>query len=266
MTPIVIGDARDFGLLLINPLGANQRFWDACVEIWRGGGVTSVAFDLRPALQDRDETWRPLSLAELASDVETVRKSAGLLRAVPIGCAIGSMIAATYAAQYPDKVAGLVVSNPTPRSSAIARDMLRERARIVLAEGMQAILPGAVDRAFLNRPRDSRYEAYYAAFAAQSARDYAFACNGSSSYDAETALREVRCPTLVIAGEHDVLLPASLGREVADLVQGSRFAIMPDAAHFVPYQKPAEFARDVLLFLAERVPLRTCSRNGPQGP
>ena len=75
---------------------------------------------------------------------------------------------------------------------------------------MAAILPQAVERAFLNLPKDRRYNAYLAAFGRQSANDYAFACLASATFDASALLPEIRCPSLVVSGEHDVLLPPAL--------------------------------------------------------
>jgi pimeloyl-ACP methyl ester carboxylesterase len=114
---------------------------------------------------------------------------------------------------------------------------------------MAAILPAAVERAFLNQPRDARYERYYAAFANQSAEDYAFACAASALYDAGDEMKRVVSPTLVVGGEHDVLLPPALSEQVAATIPGAQFEIMADTAHFIPYQAADAFARRVAAFL-----------------
>jgi pimeloyl-ACP methyl ester carboxylesterase len=132
--------------------------------------------------------------------------------------------------------------------------MLAGRAATVRAGGMAAILPQAVERPFLNLPKDQRYEDYLVAFGRQPAETYALACLASAAFDAGPLLPAVRCPSLVVAGEHDVLLPPALGREVADLIPGAHFEIMPAAAHFVPYQRPDAFAARVADFLAEALP------------
>jgi 3-oxoadipate enol-lactonase len=160
------------------------------------------------------------------------------------------MIAAGYAAIYPNRVAALVLSNAAARSSPQAGVMLTERAKLVRRQGIAAVLPQAVERAFLNQPRDDRYQRYFDAFASQSAVDYAFACEASANFDAERYLKTIDCPALVVAGRHDVLLPPPLAEEVARILRGSRFCVT-DAAHFVPYQAPSLFAGLVLDFLRE---------------
>lgn len=59
--------------------------------------------------------------------------------------------------------------------------------------------------------------------------------------DLRPALRNVRCPTLVVQGEHDPLIPVRLGEEiVAGIPDGlGRLEVIPDAAHHVETDNPA---------------------------
>jgi len=246
----ITGDDRRIGLLLVHPLGADLHFWDACIAQWRGR-FTCIAANLRQSVGG--PRLRPITLEEQADDLEALRAELGFERVVPVGSAIGSMVAACYAARYSDRTAALVLTNATRRSLPQAASMLAERAAAVREGGMAAILPQAVERAFLKMPKDRRYEDYLVAFGRQSAENYAFACLASATFDASPFLPEVRCPSLVVASEHDALLPPALGREVAGLIPGARFEIMADAAHFVPYQCPEAFAALVDSFLASIV-------------
>jgi 3-oxoadipate enol-lactonase len=242
----VTGDGRKIGLLLLHPLGSNLRFWDLCVETWRDH-LSCVAVDLRNVVTDGCEL-RPVTIEQHVADLKDLQSHLGFERLIPVGCAIGTMIAAGYAATYPELVAALVLSNATARSSPQASLMLAERGKLVRQQGIAAILPQTVERAFLNQPHDERYRRYFDAFASQSAVDYAFACEASADYNAERYLKAVGCPALVVAGQHDVLLPPALAEAVAQILPGAQLR-MTDAAHFVPYQAPLVFAELVLDFL-----------------
>jgi 3-oxoadipate enol-lactonase len=240
------GNGRKIGLLLLHPLGSNLRFWDSCLEIWRDH-LSCVAVDLRNAVQDGREPG-PVTIERHVADLQDLQNQLGFERLIPVGCAVSTMIAAGYAAIHPERVAALVLANATARTLPQASGMLAERGRLVRQRGIAAVLPQAVERAFLNQPHDERYRLYFDAFASQPAVDYALACEASADYDAETYLKAVGCPALVVAGQHDVLLPPSLAEQVAQMLPGSRFCVM-DAAHFVPYQAPSRFAALVLDFL-----------------
>ena len=243
----VSGSDRRIGLLLIHPLGADLRFWDDCVSLWRDS-VSCIQLTLRSSAAAAGAR-APVRIDQHAADLEELRKHLRFAQVVPIGCAIGSMIAAGYAARYGMATAALVLSNAAARSSPAARAMLIERAAIVRQGGMAAILPHAFDRGFLEQPRDARYHRYYEAFAAQSADDYAFAALAAADFDVEDDLRRIACPTLVVSGGHDVLLPPALSREVAELVPGAILERLEEAAHYAPFQSPGQFCDLVLGFL-----------------
>ena len=234
-------------LLLIHPLGGDLTFWDECIAHWQPA-LTCIACDLRSAGASPRAT-EPVTCAQHARDLEALRQLLGFESVVPVGCAIGSMVAAAYAARYPDRVPALVLSNPALKTTGTARAMLRDRAAAVRTDGMKAILPGAVDRAFLDQPRDDRYRRYFGRFAAQDPEAYALSIRAVLDADASADLVAVRCPTLVVAGAHDVLLPPEQSRAVHALVRHGQFKLLADAAHFSPLQQPNLFAELVLDFL-----------------
>lgn len=236
-------------MLLIHPLGADLRFWDECAALWRPH-LSTLACDLRDAgLSPRSE--QPVSIAQHVEDVEALRRELGIGRLVAVGCAIGAMTAAAYAATYPETTAALVLASPTARTSEQAARMLAERAELVRRSGIDAILPGAVDKAFERQPRDERYRTYYERFASQDADRYASSILAVLDADVSRELQAVRCPTLVVAAAHDLLLPPQQAQLVHGLVSGAQFALMDDAAHFAPYQQSASFSALVLSFLAQ---------------
>ncbi len=67
--------------------------------------------------------------------------------------------------------------------------------------------------------------------------------------DVSADLARVACPTLVVAGRHDLLLPPEQAMAVHNGIAGSRLEIIEEGAHFLPYQCPEMFAALVLEFL-----------------
>lgn len=235
-------------LLLIHPMGAALDFWESCLPVWEPV-FACLAVDLRSAGASPRGTAPGLETH--VADLEALRAALGHARVIPIACAVGTMVAAAYAARHPDRVAAMVLSNPTPATSDAARAMLHARAQAVRAGGMAAILPAAVDRPFEAQPRDARYDAYLAAFAAQDADAYAEVVDGFATADARTDLPRVRCPTLLVPAAHDLLLPPALAEEVRRLMPPglARIECDRDGAHFLPYQRPRSFAERALGFI-----------------
>jgi len=61
----------------------------------------------------------------------------------------------------------------------------------------------------------------------------------------------IDAPTLVLCGTEDKPTPVKLSAELAALVPGSRFALIPDAGHLTNLEKPAEFNAALDDFLTE---------------
>ena len=62
---------------------------------------------------------------------------------------------------------------------------------------------------------------------------------------------EIAAPTLVLAGEIDIITPPRFGRAVAEAIPGARFEVMPGEAH-QPFQEvPDEWNARVDAFWRE---------------
>ena len=66
----------------------------------------------------------------------------------------------------------------------------------------------------------------------------------------EKALRSAQLPALVGWGDRDPFFPVSVGRRTADAVPGARLRVYEGAGHFLPEERPAEIAADLLALAA----------------
>ncbi|TCK28346.1 pimeloyl-ACP methyl ester carboxylesterase [Ancylobacter aquaticus] len=251
LSHVLTGTRRDFALLLIHPMGADLTFWDDFV-LAVDGRATTLAVDL-PGAGSSPGGSGPVSLDARVAALEGLRQALEIDRIAIIACAVGTMTAGLYAATFPEVITALVLANPTPASAPAARQMLAERAEAVRTGGMAAVLPGAVERAFLEQPQDARYFQYMKRFAGQDPTSYASALLAAAQADATEAFAAIACPTLLVPGRHDVLLPLERAEAVAALAPHAQLIVMEDAAHFVPYQQPARFAERVLDFIGREV-------------
>ncbi len=62
-------------------------------------------------------------------------------------------------------------------------------------------------------------------------------------------LRRVECPTLLLWGRHDKLLPLGMGEYYAKEIPGARLEIFENCGHMLPFEKPQQFAEKTVAFL-----------------
>lgn len=61
-------------------------------------------------------------------------------------------------------------------------------------------------------------------------------------------------PTLLVAGEHDIIIPASMGQQAANLSEKVEFCLIPDTAHFPMMEDPGTYLQCVRDFIQLKQP------------
>ena len=234
-------------LLLIHAMGADMSFWDGCRAIW-DAHYRTVACDLRGAGHSPPPKG-PLTPASHVGDLEALAEHLKLDRLVVIGCAVGAMTAVHFAAAHPERVAALVLSNPGIRTRDAAREPLARRAADVRRDGMDAAVPAIVNGAFAGCPDDDVRARFVARFRVQDPALYAATIEGMLHADTTADLGKIRCPTLLVPGSMDRLLPPDHAEEIKQHLPSAELTVVEGGAHFIPYQRPAEFAALVENFL-----------------
>ncbi len=240
----------------------------------RGGGRSTLPQDLSQLHVDR-----------LVEDLEAVRKHFGLERMDVVASSFGPIVAALYAARYPERVRRLVlIASVGPRRTPYAgqygkalfsRLSEAERGRVVqlfqamaTAEDPVALcqeywsLTGPLHLA--NREDWGRQRSQPCAGPAEAVR-YGITRTSPrvmaslGDWDLRPELARVRAPTLVIHGEQD-LFPVEGAREWAASIPGAKLLIVPDAGH-APHVERAE-----LVFPAIEAFLSASAPPSPAGP
>src|SRR5205085_2643953 len=61
----------------------------------------------------------------------------------------------------------------------------------------------------------------------------------------------ITAPTLVVAGDHDTLIPACYGRRMAELIPGSEFLLVPECGHNPLIERPNFVVPRIVKFLSD---------------
>lgn len=241
------GDRWGLPVFLIHPLGADQRFWQSCRRCF-GDGIWTIACDL-PGSGKTPKLSVPLTLEQTVMEIEKLRLELGVSTMVIVGCAIGAMAAALYAAEHPESASGLVMSNPAIRITAAAGANLAKRADLVRKNGMMALLPDTVNNAFFGCGDTGAKQEYENRFVHQDPEGYALAALGACGADISGVLGSIKCPVLLVPGGNDKLMPIEHTREIEARIEDVTTVTIEEGAHFIPYQQPVRFGAIVSNFL-----------------
>ncbi len=214
---------------------------------------------------------RTLGLPAQISDIERIRRLLGQEKLVLVGHSFGALLAALYAAEFPERVSALIFPAPAnvvvlPGSSPDLFELMRGKLPPSLLPEYERYVSEYFDfrRALARSEPES--SAFYGGFgkfflAAYGGRVPADSDPFSTGYvptaiylslgkrhDYSAALRAVKAPVLVLHGSQD-LQPEATSREFAGWFPNSRFRTIPGAGHFMFNERPEEFAAAVEEFL-----------------
>jgi pimeloyl-ACP methyl ester carboxylesterase len=67
--------------------------------------------------------------------------------------------------------------------------------------------------------------------------------------DSRPGLAAIRCPTLVIVGDGDLLTPPERAQEIASGIRGARLSVIRDSGHLSTLEQPAAVTKSMVEFL-----------------
>jgi pimeloyl-ACP methyl ester carboxylesterase len=190
------------------------------------------------------EDW---NLSRWASDVVALCDALEIERPIVLGTSFGGFVAQQYASDYPDHPGGLVLASCGARYPS--RDEAIERARAIggpeAAEAMCRDMEEVSEESAAQWSRvlgplmtlkggsDPDYERLDALRIRTMEVNLHHHRSEARGMDLRPGLTHVQCPTLVLIGEHDPIVPVEMGQEIVEAIPGglARLVPVPDAAH-----------------------------------
>lgn len=249
-------------VIFLHGYSLSMDTWDKVIGKFPAERYTTYAYDLR-GFGDSSKPASGHTMRQHATDLAALMDRFRIQRAVLVGHSLGGAISQEFASMYPDRVLAVVSSDAFARHLPLpgASDAIRRRAESFgTPDQNREILKGAVPRYF--DPRNQR--------PADVEKFISIAIKGSSAalgeqlvdaYAAPTLdvakYRQFRFPVLAISGATDSVVPVAQAIALSDVVPDSEIALVPRAGHSPMWEMPDAWARQVLEFLARRVPDRS---------
>ncbi len=221
------GDA----VVLVHGLSGSTRWWNR--------NVSDLAEHYRvylvnlPGFGTLRRSGPRFVLAEATSWLLDWMEAVGLGRAHLVGHSMGGYLSLRLAARRPEAVGRLVLVDPAGMPSH--RTMLGHLGPLLLSAryGRPAFLPVLV--------RDALHAGPLTLL--RTARDLL-------AEDVRDDLQRVKAPTLLVWGESDPLIPPSIGDVMRAEIPDSRLLVIERAGHNPMFDRPDDFNRALLAFLA----------------
>jgi pimeloyl-ACP methyl ester carboxylesterase len=215
-------------LIFLPGLGCDATIWADQLQAFG---------ELSPAVADQH--FQHDSLPDMAAALLARHPGELLL----CGASLGGMLALEVCAQAPGRVRGLALLGSSARIDAPERTAMRMQGIRAMQEGgfenvLKANLP------FSMHPRSLADKALVARFIAMLRRIGPQELIRQNRVvmrrtDQRALLPRLRCPTLVMCGDADLVTPPEHTRELAQLIAGAQLEWIAGAGHMLSMEQPA---------------------------
>lgn len=217
-----------------------------------------IAFDNR-GLGGSGRGTGTISVESMAEDTAALLEALEVPRAHVLGWSLGSAVAQRLALSHPEQVASAVLYATWGRSDGFQRSVMTALRLPYVHRDLESAL-GASGLAFSPQILDdpefaTMMEAMLPAFP-QSEEQMQVTVeqwDADLLHDSLDELGAITAPTLVVAGEQDLLTPPWQATKVADAIPGARYELLtgPGSSHGLHLERPEELAGLVTTFLGE---------------
>jgi pimeloyl-ACP methyl ester carboxylesterase len=235
-------------------------------SLWTLQQVPALSTHFRVVLLDNRDAGRssradhPYTIADMADDVAGLLDALGIQRTHLLGLSMGSMIGMEFALRHADRLDRLVLAGPAAAPARSAVDPISIWSWVKAHDPTGAVFGGQqftwlCSSAFLRNQQAVQDTITLLASNPYPVEPPAYDRQAQAylRFDVLDRLDGIEAPTLVIAGEQDLLTPPWVAREVAGKIPEARIEIITGdgSSHLVPLERPDDFNQLVMTFLTE---------------
>jgi proline iminopeptidase len=217
-------------------------------------------------LSEQNYATESYTLQQLVDDIGEFTRAAGLKRYTLFGHSFGGMVALKYAAQKPEGLTRLIVSDTAASldyvagfqeriKKAMPPSVYAEYERVQRDETMtadtrlRAALRIVYPYYWYDPPPAGQMDLEIGSMNLNAlASDQIWTSDGQS-YDMRGELAEISVPTLVLYGRHDIVFTIDDAKALAEGIPNSRLVEMPHSGHYPFFEDNYLFAQWVKTFL-----------------
>ena len=244
-------------LILIGGLTANCREWlqmeQALAKTFtvykpdnRGAGETTGSCDA-------------FTIEQMADDIAAFLQALNIPSAYMVGHSMGGAILQRVCMRHPSRVKAAIIASSFAAFPYAAQLYIENTATLIKAGlPLQTVLDIISTRLYgssflMNHEKMAlEYKRLLTDKAPQSPENYWAQVMAIKHFDASHDLGNIKCPTLILNGEMDVLTPTYLSEALCQGIKKAQLTLIPDCGHMIPQEKPEAFVDIILDFFNGR--------------
>lgn len=239
-------------IVCVNGLADDLETWAFQEADLTSAGYRLLLFDNR-GVGRTGKPAGPYTSEQMAADAKALTGHLGISDFHLLGVSMGGMIAQEYALAYPGDLRSLTLACTYAAPGPFCSRMFAMWADAAPVLGIPFVMRDVTLWAFTvdffsDRPQEAAEFETAMRYIDQPLPAYLAQLAVIQQHDTTARLTQITTPTLVLAGEQDILIPVSLSRELHKGIPGSQWQTVP-GGHACLWEHPASFNEAVLGFI-----------------
>ena len=245
-------------LVLLHAFPCNRSMWMSQINaLTQTRQLRVITPDFR-SFGESDISEGPYLMETLADDIAALLNALQIETCVLGGLSMGGYVAFAFYRKYGARLRALILADTRPQADTDAGRAAREElAQLAERQGSRAVverqLPRMLTAATLQDPTGITAR-LRAMMEAATPVGIAGALRGMALRpDSTDLLPQITCPTLIITGEEDALIPLADAQLMVERIPNAQVFTIPRAAHLSNLEQPEAFNQRLVAFLEESV-------------
>jgi pimeloyl-ACP methyl ester carboxylesterase len=242
-------------LVLVMGYRLNSAAWPATFIEQLAERFTVITLDNRgTGLSDKPVVG--YAIANLARDLRGLLDELGITEVNMLGYSMGGAVAQEFVRQFPDRVLSLILCATSPGgpqatyAKASVVEVMRDLDGLSPEQAARRIWKVTYAPGYLERHRvlaEDQMRREIALPTPLHAADLQF--QAFAEFDASKALTGIRCPTMVLTGDLDELIPPQNSALMAKLIPDAKLIVIPGGGHRVLWEATPTCVELIVEFL-----------------
>lgn len=251
-------EGNGFPLVLVHGTGAILQTWNEWTNLLKDSfeiiRMDIPAFGLTGPRQDND-----YSIEMYVNFIDKFMNAIGIDSFLIAGNSLGGEIVWQYALQHPEKVGKMILLDPAgiehdeKKLNTLAFRLAKNEklTRVVTNLGTKYLVKDAVRDVYFDKSKvtEEKLKYYHTAALREGNRKALIQRIQNITYEPEEILQKIQTPTLVLWGDHDVLIDVKLAEKYRNNLPNAEVIIYENVGHVPMEEIPQQSAADAMRFL-----------------
>lgn len=242
-------------IVLLNGIMMSTSSWNSFIDVFsKNNKLVLIDFLDQGKSQKSD---RPYDQKLQSDIVKGVIDELGLDKIHLVGVSYGGEVALNFALKYSQNLSSLILANTTSYTTQLLRDV--GKCWNYAAKNhdgrafFKATMPFIYSVEFYEENIEwlkKREDLFVSVFDEAWYEAYIRLVDSAENLDIREEIENIKVPTLIISAEYDITTPVRYQKLIHEKIANSKWVMIKESGHASMYEKPEEFASNVLGFIS----------------